>query len=346
MKVKRKNEYNVFDNVNQFIKNGNSLYAIDKINGVYITHDTNAIIFGKYPSYYSVVNNKILEHSVVVPKKLDICLKKGIEKRSIKIIKPPLFYFLFVWSMNYRHFLTDLLPKINSYFIIKKRQPGLKILISPKCSWHFQFLSLLGLGRKDFYFIDESGLKIRTLYTPSCYGDIMKLKYPDQAYKMLYRIQLKLSTLHRPRFRSRKRIFLSRDDKSRSNIGRARRIINKDRLVKGLAKRGIITVTVENKKVLEKYQILSGSELIISPIGSNLMNLSFSSGIKKVVIIGHPNLKTYDHYKKWITLNGRDKTEIIFFHDTVLIDKSDKNPNVPYKVKVPRFLQLLDKILR
>ena len=138
-----------------------------------------------------------------------------------------------------------------------------------------------------------------------------------------------------------KNLYIRRDN---TLAGFNRYIINDDQLTLMLTSKYKFDVAYfESKTIFEKFQVTQGHEVVISPIGANLVNFFFSdnSKIKKFILLVGKNCVT-SHYAsfniKQLSILGNIEMSKI---KVLLCDFEENNlstrdsSNKPYRVSLP-----------
>ncbi len=225
-------------------------------------------------------------------------------KRMIHLDEGFLFYAT-PWHTNFQHFLTETFPKIVDYLECVRLHGRAVSLLVPRFmmnSFIQKVFRTLGLESRLTVLEEDRGYRVKALYSSSYVPN-----YDPPTAKMIAAFRLLRDSAQKaypvsPPPRSR-RIYLARDKSSNhaqnnSNAG-AKRVITNENAVQGmLYEGGFEDVLMGSLRIGEKMQALAGAEIIVSPIGANLMNLLFLTPPypRKVVILHSSYLAVHAIY--------------------------------------------------
>lgn len=222
------------------------------------------------------------------------------ERNKPRVETNPVFYFVYNTD-NYYHFIYDTLPYLISYNFLKKSIPNLKLLVNypnPAAGnfykFNYEVFELLGIGVKDFEYIDEdhlySEVYVSSTYT---YGNNPNLPPRTEVYQLFNKIREKALSLSK--IRSIDKIYVSRrtwinnDD---SNIGTnyttRRKLANEDELVALLASQGYEEIFTENLSIIDKIALFHNAKKIVGAIGGGLVNCVFCGKDTEVISLCSP----------------------------------------------------------
>lgn len=270
---------------------------------------------------YNPINERImsLHHETITDK-----INKFSNGNLNNFYDIPVFFFIYNTD-NYYHFMYDSVPYLLSYFDLKKEIPNLKLLMNyPNFDKHehynfvIDFFNILNIKLSDIV-IANTNTEYKTIFFSDSFTHGINSNVPPrgEVYEFYQNLKNKFNNAGGI---TPKKIYISRRTNVHndfSNIGtnytEKRKLINEDLLVKKLSKLGFVEIFTENLTLLEKINIFSNAEEIISPIGGGLVNVLFCNNTTKVYVITSPvflevnnrflfcfknvSLKLYDHSK-------------------------------------------------
>jgi capsular polysaccharide biosynthesis protein len=228
----------------------------------------------------------------------------GWSKRTLSLDEGFLFYAT-PWHANFQHFLTETFPKIVDYLEWVRLHGRAIPLLVPRFminGFVQEVFRVHGLEARLTVLEEGRMYRVKALYSSSYVPN-----YDPPTEKMIAAFRLLRDSAQKaypvtPPPRSR-RIYLARDKfsnhaQNNSNAG-AKRVITNENAVQGmLYGRGFEDVLMGSLRIGEKMQALAGAEIIVSPIGANLMNLLFliPPYPRKVVILHSSYLAVHAIY--------------------------------------------------
>jgi capsular polysaccharide biosynthesis protein len=251
------------------------------------------------------------------------------------------------WHTNFQHFLVETFPKIFDYLDWIRAHGRVIPLLMP----HYMMNALVQeiveiLGLQDYITLLEGP---STTYVKELVSSSYVLNYDPptprliRAFKQLRDATQKSYPLLSPD-RPRK-IYLARETSpnpamNNSNAGTKRVITNEDVLKSMLHDRGFEDVFVGNLRIAEKTRTLAGAEVIVSPLGANLMNLLFLTPPypRRVIILHSDHLKWHAMYQKELINQIYDGRIAV---DTLGGAAEDETENSPFAIEPNSFRHLL-----
>lgn len=209
------------------------------------------------------------------------------------------------WHTNFQHFLTETFPKIVDYLaLLQAQEPVLPLLVPHFLMNAFvgEVLDLLGLRDHVTLLEPEALYRVGRFYSSSYTPN-----YDPPAAKLILALRLlgDAARHHHPLERQDqpRRIYLGRDkqlnlSQNNANHGLKRIILNEADLVERLLARGFENVLMGNLGIGAKREALAGADIVVSPIGANLMNLLLLSPPypRRVVILHSTTLAFHARY--------------------------------------------------
>lgn len=312
---------------NKYETNIENVFILDSKN-----NNINGITYS-CPIYFDkkIIQNKLLNNKIIF-------LSNGF------------LFYSFMYQTAFGHFIEQLLPKINYYLKFKNEITDLKMCI-PKKRYNLitkNIIKLLNISDKDIIIIEhDTVINIKHLY----YNNYECSDYNTDKISTFNLIREKLlitdNILHNKNVYLKKNtnIIINNDC---YNIGKTRQIINENLLINKLKKLNFKIVTLGDKNIYEKKDILSNINILITQTGGNMYNLIFSNTPKHIIFLSNK----YPLHTKYINnllpmLNYYTKNSIkIFEHESYIKNCDKKNVmNDPFNVDIDKLLNYInDKI--
>ncbi len=231
------------------------------------------------------------------------------ELENIHVHEEGFLFYSNPHTCNFQHFLTELFPKLIDYLDTMEGLGRSIPLIVPDYILNKFINELLEvMNLKDSVEIIGSGVHfIKNLYSSSFVPNF-HAAHPRliRTFKLLHQRCLEKfpsSFTNTGTTTPPSRTYLGRDkagssEYNNTNTGVKRVILNEDLMCQMLEKHGFATTVLGTCSLAEKKQKLENKEIIISPIGANLMNLVFLTPPypKLILIIYSSNFRAYDYF--------------------------------------------------
>lgn len=255
------------------------------------------------------------------------------------------------WHTNFQHFLTETFPKIVDYLaLLQAGEPAIPLLVPHFLMNAFvdEVLDILGLKAHVILLSPQSLYHLGRLhsssYTPNYDPPTTKLIHALRLLRDAARSRHPVD--HRDQAR---RIYLGRDktlnlNQNNANHGLKRVILNEGALFQQLLERGFENVLMGDLRIGGKQEALAGADIVVSPIGANLMNLLLLSPPypRRVVILHSSALALHARY-------FRDLLEALFEGKVPveLFEGPARTPeeNSPYELDLSAFEDRLRSML-
>jgi len=183
-------------------------------------------------------------------------------------------------SPYYYHWMYDVLARI--YLLRRSKLPYQKLIISPNGSFPFQkeTLSMLKIPESRVLTTHNNfHIKAKRLIVPSLVGFTPHM--PKWSTDFLRRELLDKRRV--PVIKGYERIYISRE---KANV---RKIRNEEQVINTLNKYGFRKVYLEELSVAKQINLFFNAQVIISPHGGGLTNLTFAKPHTKVLELFSPN---------------------------------------------------------
>ena len=285
-------------NDNYFSKKKYHTYQINKgriytdyVENVAIIH--NNYLFGK--TSFQQVNGKLLTSN------FNSVLKKGTPRIKKKITGSVLSLVQGASSVNYFHWLFDILPKI---FICSKNYN-----ISKIDNFYLPELQRFQIQSLNFFKIKKDKIINSKLYRHIEADRIITVDHPWYTKGYFFEefnnfpkwiiIWLRNNFLKKKKkFNASKKIFIDRSD-SKSNHSQ---IINKDQVINFLKKKNFKVYKIAKMDFFKQVYLFWNADFIISAHGAALSNLAFCKPKTKIIEI-KPELQQGNYFKKISKIN-------------------------------------------
>lgn len=141
-----------------------------------------------------------------------------------------------------------------------------------------------------------------------------------------------------------KKIYLKRDGKpnveyGNSETGIIRQIENENELMNSLRNIGFDIVTLGDKHIVEKSNVLNDSNIIITPLGANCVNLIFSNAPKNIIFLSNQNMFGDEYFiSLFEKLNHAKINYLIFRYDGIHHDVTNQW-NISFNVNIEEIIK-------
>lgn len=255
---------------------------------------------------------------------------------SVRAIDDPVLYMSHPFSGNFNIFFHETILAVLELDLLP---PNTKVLVRTD-PFRIDAMRRLGVPQHRILSAGPEPLLLRQVLIPQ---RRLNLKYVgarlDEMYK---RLTASLRSERGPLRHAGRLVYLDRRTSPR-NTGANRFVINEQEVTEGLARRGAVTVYLEDYNLVEKSEILSGADTIVTAIGANLVNVALSDNIRRIVLIATPLWGHFVHYWKSVLQMRHPHIDVVVFADCEVEDNGlSKDPfNKPYRIQVDRLLAMV-----
>lgn len=238
------------------------------------------------------------------------------------------------WVNNYQHLLSDFYPYLYYYKMTSLDSACLGIPEFIKSSPIEDLIDLLDLKSKIVWLRNNVIHKIRNYYTYK-YGRTLNIAELDWSLEPLRYLNNLLNTKN-PIPKLNSMMFISRDDVTNSTnnnnfAGKARDVLNKDRLYDYLKSNKINVDFMSKYKIIEKSNLLSKYDYFMTLYGANIINLVFAKTVNSLIVFSNTqNVSGLPYYKKLLESLFNKKINLM----SIVDDKARGYFNQPYIVNV------------
>jgi hypothetical protein len=224
------------------------------------------------------------------------------------------------WVSNYQHLLSDFYPYLYYYKMTSFDSVYLGIPEVIKSSPIEDLIDLLDLKSKVVWLRNNVIHKVTNYYTYK-YGRTLTMAELDWSLEPLKYLN-NLLNARNPIPKSNSMMFISRDDVTNSTnnnnfAGKARDILNKDRLYDYFKSNKILVDFMSKYKIVEKASLLSKYDYFMTLYGANIINLVFAKTVSSLIVFGNTqNVGGLPYYKKLLESLFNRKINLISIVDS------------------------------
>lgn len=264
-------------------------------------------------------------------------LNKIILLCDIKYIDAALLFYNSPYDISYTHFLLQTLPKLNDYDL------NTKLLIPNRIYNKFtiDILSYTNINLENIEVLKNNTIYIINDFKQSNKYLNMPDNFTDKHINIFNIIRTNLNITKN--INSVRKIYLKRDGIKNGDIGYKRNITNEVILIEKLKELNFEIITLGDKSIKEKKELLQDAEIVISQLGANCMNFIFSNLPKKIILLSHNESGTgyVDYYKRLLDTLNQENTNIkllTYNTDGIYID-IENDFNKSFSVNVDEIIQ-------
>ena len=274
-----------------------------------------------------------------------------------KFEESSVFYFAYNCA-NYYHWVYDTIPYLYIYFLEKKKDKNLKLLVSPPegqtdlYPFVYETFEMLNIKKSDLIFLNEQTLYKKIIIGSSLTHNRQSLKPPHpNLFTIIDSMKGTKSNIDR--------IYISRRTWTRpksENIGTdytmQRQCVNEDEVVDLFEKYGFKEIFCEDLTMKEKVGLFKSAKIVAGPIGGGLCNAIFCKPTTKLISINSPEYwsinKRLEYAMSHTKLYHFDDTEFVDRKQDVVTGKSalsiSGGMNSPWRANLDSLSKLLEKI--
>ena len=266
-------------------------------------------------------------------------LDKLVSTAAVKGIAYGYLFYSFKYQVSYHHFMASTAPMIKDYL---DNYPTYKLLIPEHCynALYKDLCQLFSITDDRIVILQDKCIYQVMNFAERTWDDSAFDLTPQRLDVFRHLRDAVGVTNATPKTR---RVYIQRDRTgndvfNNANTGAYRLIVNEDDLIAKLKDVGFEIVTLGNKTLREKKEILDGANTIVTPLGANCFNLLFSTPAH-VVFLSNTSCLGHEFYTRILTLFNQCTVEILRFSD--IRDKCDPQNqwNSPFEVDIPVILR-------
>lgn len=268
-------------------------------------------------------DGRALEHSLDF---FALNVVRDVEMIDAPVVEEPVLYLNWGSSANYNIFIHELAIEA---LRLHRLPPNTKVMIGRE-GYKTEVMDALGIPRNRLLIATEP-VRLRRVYLPV---RKLNLKYVGPMLIDAYQ-RMRTSLRNGANLSPGRKIHLSRKVVA-ANTGANRFILNQAELDASLQAGGFENVFGEGLTLKQKYEAISCAEVVVSPIGANLVNIGLADDIKKIILLTSP---VWHHFKwYWYSLLKmlHPQAEIVLFEDCVVEDNGASHDpfNKPFRVDI------------
>jgi capsular polysaccharide biosynthesis protein len=273
----------------------------------------------------------------------------GLNNHQHNIDKGFLFYS-FIYQKSLGHFLGNTLPKITNYLEICKNTNENIPIIVPRICYNVITKNILELLNIENIIIleDKHIYTFNSLITIPHYTTVPDT-ITDKHIEIYNLIREKLNIKNEND--KKRKIYLKRDnikniEYGNDETGNYRQIMNESELIDKLTELGFEIITLGTSTIIEKKNLLSNADIVITPLGANCFNFIFSNSPNNIIYISNQD----NFGDEWYTnlINTLNRTSIkgytLRFESLKHLCDPKNDNNSPFYVNIQQIINLLDSI--
>lgn len=269
----------------------------------------------------------------------------GINETTTSEVENGFLFYSFKYQISYQHFMSSTLPLIKTFL---ERYPTYNLLV-PEHYYnvlHEEIFNLFSINKDQIIFLkDKQMYKIKNLAERN--WNINAFEIDDTRLSVYNHIRTKLDIKNSEL--KQKKIYIQRDtienEKfNNSNTGKYRKIINESQLIEILKSLGFEIVTLGDKTLREKRDILEGAKIVITALGANCFNFILASCPENIYLLSNSSRLGLEYYSNLIKIFNNESNVRTFIYPNILEECDPTNQwNSPFNVNIKEILDTLEK---
>jgi capsular polysaccharide biosynthesis protein len=271
-------------------------------------------------------------------------IKSCLVSSEIEYIDKGYLFYTHSYEKSYTHYLTQTVPRLTDFM---KNYYGYELLV-PEMSYNDFSKELFECAG-----IPEDTIRILRAGHVYIIKDFQRGKYylapPDpftEDHLWIYehiRKSLSITSTGGKRCIYIKRDGIANTKYGNSETGILRKAINEDDLIRELETSGFEIITLGNRSIREKAELLRGCEVICAPWGANCMNLIFASAPKHFILFGNDRIFTKTYFSDLCEMLNRQSILLKVFMYPCISNLEDKKNiwNYGFEVNVDEICSYL-----
>lgn len=224
-------------------------------------------------------------------------IKKALETTNVRNVENVCLFYSFMYQIAFGHFTEQCLPKIKFYLKLKQEIKGLKLCI-PKKRYNLitnDIMKLLNICEDDIIILDHDiVICSKNLY----YNNYECADFNADKIETFNLIREKLLLTTNTKFN--RNVYIKRNTENIVNndcynIGKTRQIVNEQQLITALQRLNFEIITLGERDICEKKNLLSNVNILITQTGGTMYNLIFSNTPKHLIFLSN-NSPLHVHY--------------------------------------------------
>ena len=316
----------------------NILIESDGIPILYNGHERNVeTVFG-FDEVDRLIQGFTFECPIFPESKLTECYHKA----NKNMIEKGLLFYSFRYQISFAHFCCQTMPKLGEYKELLNKDPEVKLLIPIH---HFNefvkdLLKLFEINEYQVALLEDGNVyNVKQFYhTPHypCIPSNLTLSQLNFYRNLREKLNIKSNLEGKKR-----RVYLKKDGipnnaRNNSETGIMRKILNEDALISALVGKGFEIITMGEKSIFEKKELLENVEYLVTQLGANCMNLLFSTPPTNLIILSNDRTFGEMWYSNTLeALSGEKIKTVIKYYPSHLVNADPTNIwNNPFFVNI------------
>ncbi|CAA0327627.1 hypothetical protein ALT785_390008 [Alteromonas infernus] len=284
-------------------------------------------------SYINGYPKRLSESSIIEKEVIDKAKSndKGLELENAVVITS-------LHDKNYQHFLIETLSRI--YVVLESFYLDCPIVLLDYP--HIRETVDITFPNNDFIFIGEKDVinVMEQCYFPSFVSKNM-CALSQATFESLRLFIKNVANNSDVQKCGKSHVYIGRKQ-SVQNAGNGRFCINEEQLQLRIADYGYSTASFDGLTLQEKSKLISNAQIVISPVGANVMNLIFAQNAERIILFTHNKAFPNPNWFVKLLKACCPKLKQVVLFDGIDIVDNDKSVNVPYKVDVLELSILLN----
>ena len=246
-----------------------------------------------------------------------------IEKSEQIIIEKGYLFYSFAYEKSFAHYLCQTVPKLYDYI---NTYSNYKLLI-PESRYNNlckDILKLLNISENQIIILQDGIIyNILDYITTPLYDAVPSYMNSNQI-SIYKKIRENLDI--KPNINPRRNIYIKRDGIPNNNFGNSetgilRQIKNENELIEQLKIKGFEIISLGDKHINEKKILLDDINIVLTPLGANMLNFIFSNAPKKIICMSNHNNFGFEQFISIIEiLNGCKTNSKLLRYNSIDID--------------------------
>jgi capsular polysaccharide biosynthesis protein len=279
---------------------------------------------------------------------INIDKQQKIRNKNIIHIEKGFLFINYDWCFNFCHMMNECIPKILKFIELEQQNKNLKIILCKSnysITYILEILKLFAIDDKNIYIVNpDTCVCFENLITCENCGALGNNHLFDLKclfYKKMRNLLFKNIDYNGEKT---KIIYIKRNDENM--VGKNRFLENENDIILMLQKNYDVKIIEKMSKmtIYEKASSLFNSNIIISCLGANLINLFFTNNPKHVIILHNKFFKTNGH-ENIINNIEEEKRNFYYIEEELMGNKIITNVNSSYNIDPEKIKKIIDNII-
>ena len=273
----------------------------------------------------------------------DELVRKYSSAKEINVEKACLFY-AYRYQVSFAHFCCQTLPKLLDFFELSKTVPDIRLLV-PNHHYNTFVKDIFARCKIDMLkliVMEDNHLYNVQYYYKTRIFDCIPDKFSKDHLEIFSMIR---SSIPVTPCVPKRRVYLKKDGVPNTEFGNSergitRKILNEEELMGALQSKGFEIVTLGDKTIDQKYELLKDAEYVITQIGANCMNLAYTNAPKNIILLTNDITFGEMWYSNLCSeLNSAEINTKILYYKSHIYNKDPTNMwNNPFYVNIAEIL--------